>query len=78
MIFDDIDDEEECFAITEVFCEKRDIPFNKFAAENAAMNEREVFLILKGKNFNSAEEIQEAMMLLMLEKYKLELSKLIN
>ena len=78
MLFETTTDEIEHFVITEIFCEKRNLPYNKDAAENAAMNEKEIADILKHKNFNSEQEIQDAMMNLLSEKYELELKKITN
>jgi len=78
MLFETATDDIEHFAVTELFCEKRGLPYNQGAADNAAMTEKEVANILKNQNYDSVEQVQDAMMNLLAEKYKLELMKITN
>jgi len=76
MLFDDY--ETEYLVVTKLFCEKYDLPFNPQAANNAAMTEQELTILLRGKYYKSTEEVQDAFMGLIVGKYKLELKKILN
>jgi hypothetical protein len=76
--FEEIDEEDLVYAITENLCNEFSLYYNEAAAEEAAISQEEMYSILKDRNLSSEEELEKAIIEEMLEEYKLCLELFMN